>query len=47
MCDPVHDVETIHGLCLLLTASGNMDDTRKTTVSEGEIQYPHGTLRHT
>ena len=25
MFDPVHDVDTIHGLYLLLTASGNHD----------------------
>ena len=24
ICDLVHDVETIHGLCKLLTASGNL-----------------------
>ena len=24
ICDLVHDVETIHGLCLLLIASGNI-----------------------
>ena len=24
VCDPVHDVEAIHVLCLLLAASGNL-----------------------
>ena len=24
ICDLVHDVETVHGLCVMLTASGNL-----------------------
>ena len=52
MCDLVRDVEAIHGLCKLLTASGKLQFPghhsyfRKDlqvilTVKEGGIQLPH------
>ena len=57
MCDLVRDVEAIHGLCKLLTASGKLQFPghhsyfRKDlqvilTVKEGGIQLPHPELGH-
>ena len=39
ICDLVHDVDAIHGLCWLLTASGNICSfTGTTRISEKNFQ---------